>query len=205
MPKLAARILFSKHNANAKPDFCKACTLRKQYKVHSKEPPIDTTNKAKVRLHADFFGGRNLLLGVWSYKYGAIYTYEATWIKFLTTMKSKDAICKESKIFFRKIETFTSKKIQYFWSNNAKKYQLLVFDFEKKVIVWEKSASYTQDQDRVAERSIRTIIEIVCTMLINAKLPTKRCPKAVYTARYITNRLPTKPLQKKTICKARPK
>ena len=66
------------------------------------------------------------------------------------TMKSQDTICDKSKILFRKIETFTSKKMQYFWSDNAGKYQLLMLYFEENGIIEEKSAPYTQDQEGVA-------------------------------------------------------
>ena len=196
--KLATGIFFSKDNANKDLNFCEACTLGKQHKVHSKESPVDTTDKPGVRLHADLFGGGNTLPGIAGYRYGAILTDEATRMRFPMTMKSKDAICDESKILFRKIETFTGRKMQYFRSDDAGEYQLLVPYFEEKGIIWEKSAPYAQDQDGVTKHSIRTIIERACTMLINAGLPAKLWPEALSAACYITNRLPTKALQGKT-------
>lgn len=47
---------------------------------------------------------------------------------------------------------------------------MLVFYFEKKCIIEKKSAFYIKDQENVAKLFIYTIIEIVCTMYINAKL-----------------------------------
>ncbi len=111
---MATGISFLKDDTNTEPVFCKACTLGKQHKVHSKEPPINTTDKPGVRLHADLFGGGNTLPGVGGYRYGGILTDEATRMRFPMTMKSKDAICDESKIFFNKIETYTGRKMQYF-------------------------------------------------------------------------------------------
>lgn len=93
MPKMATGISFLKDSTNMEPDFCEACTLGKLHKVHSKEPPIDTTDEPGVRLHADLFGGRNILPGVGGYQYGAILMDEATRMRFPMTMKSKDAIC----------------------------------------------------------------------------------------------------------------
>lgn len=58
------------------------------------------------------------------------------------TIKSKNRIYKESKIVLIKIETYTNKKMQYLWSNDIRKYQLLVFYFEKKNFIWEKSSFY---------------------------------------------------------------
>lgn len=203
MPEMATGISFVKDSTSTtEPEFCEACTLGKQYKMHSKEPPIDTTDKPGVRIHADLFGGRNKLPGVGGYRYGAILTDEATRMRFPMTIKSKDGICGESKIVFNKIETYTGKKMQYFWSDDAEKYQLLVPYFDEKRIIWEKSAPYAQDQDGVAERSIRTIIKRARTMLIYAGLSAKLWPEALSAACYITNRLPTKALHGKTPYKA---
>ena len=83
--------------------------------------------------------------GVGGYQYGAIFTNKVTSMRFLIIVKSKNVICNKSKIVFNKIKIYTGMKIQYFWSNNAKKYQLLVSYFEKKDIIREKSASYIQN------------------------------------------------------------
>ncbi len=78
MPKMATGIPFLKNDTNTEPDFWEACTLGKQNKVYSKEPPIATTNKPGVHLHADLFGGGNTLPGVGGYRYGGVLTDEAT-------------------------------------------------------------------------------------------------------------------------------
>ena len=197
MLKLATRISFVKDSIT-EPEFCEACTLGKQHKVHSKEPPIDTTDEPRARIHADLFGGGNTLPGIGGYWYEAILTNKATRIRFTMTIKSKNRICKESTMVFSKIETYTGKKMQYFRLDNAGEYQLLVPYFEKKCIIWEKSAPYAQDQDGVVERSIRTIIEKARTMLIHAGLPSKLWPETLLTACYITNRLLTKAFEGKT-------
>ena len=111
MPKLVTGILFSKNNANKDLNFCKACTLGKQHNVYSKKSPVDTTDKPEIHLHADLFGGGNTLPGIAGYRFGAIFTDEATWMRFPMTIKSKDAICDKSKILFRKIEIFTGRKM----------------------------------------------------------------------------------------------
>lgn len=74
--------------------------------MHIKEPPIDVSDEAGIRLYANFIGGGNKLPGIGSYRYGALHTHEATRIRFAMTMKSKDAICEESKAIFNKIETY---------------------------------------------------------------------------------------------------
>lgn len=123
-------------------------------------------------------------------------------MKFPLTIKSKDAICQEKKIVFNKIETYTGKRMQYFWSDNAGEYHLLVPYFDKKKIIWEKSDSYSQDQNGIVEQPIRTIIEKARTMLIYAGLSSKLQPETLLTVTYITNRLPIKALQEKTLFEA---
>lgn len=115
-------ILFSKNDANIKPDFYKACTLVKQHKLYNKKPSINTTDKSRVRLYLDLFSERILLLGIGDYKYGAILKNKASQIRFLMTMKLKNVICIKNKIRFREIEIFTNRKMQYFWSDKAEKY-----------------------------------------------------------------------------------
>ena len=125
MPKLATGIFFVK-DSTIEPEFCEVYILSKQHKVHSKEPPIDTTDEPVVRIYADLFGRGNILPDVGDYQYGAILTDEAIRMRFPMTIKSKDGICEENKIVFNKIETYTSKKMQYFRSDDAGEYQLLV-------------------------------------------------------------------------------
>ena len=186
--------MLSKDNTNKNLKLCETITLGKHYKVYSKKSSIGITKKTGVRLYIDLFGGRNTLLSVGNYRYGAILMNEATRMRFSMTMKSKNVICDKSKIFFGKIETFTDRKIQYFRSDNVEEYQLFMFYFEEKDIIWEKSGPYAQDQEGVVERSIRTIIERACTMLIITGLPAKFYLEALSAVCYITNRLLTKDL-----------
>lgn len=154
MLKLANRIWFSKKNVNTKPDFYEACTWSTHYKVHNEKTSVDITYKPRVCLNADLFDGKNILLAIGNYRYETILTDEAIQMRFSMTMQSKNIICDESKHFFRKIETLMGRKIQYFQSDNAREYQLLVLYFEKKNIIWKKSTCYALDQDKIAQCSI---------------------------------------------------
>lgn len=113
IPKMTTRISFLKDN-KTEPEFCEAYILGKQHKMHSKEPPIDIISEFGIRLHADFFVGGYILPVVRDYQYKAILTDESIRMTFSMTVKLKDAICKEDKIIFNKIETYMGKKMQYF-------------------------------------------------------------------------------------------
>ncbi len=73
------------------------------------------------------------------------------------TLKSKDAICKELGTIFNQVKTQTEQDLKYFRSDDAGEYHGLQPTLKEKSILWEKSAPYTQDQDGVSERSIRTV------------------------------------------------
>nr|GEW30824.1 hypothetical protein [Tanacetum cinerariifolium] len=86
-----------------------------------------------------------------------------------------------------------------------KSYFLVVIDdfhrfswfYEDKGIKREYSVARTPQQNRVAERKNRTLIEAARTMLIDSKLPTTFWAEAVNTACYVLNRaLMTKPHNK---------
>jgi hypothetical protein len=59
-------------------------------------------------------------------------------------------------------------------------------------ITFEPSAPYTQNQNGVSERAIRTIVEKARSILLNAKLSKGFWEEAVRTAVYLKNRSPTR-------------
>ena len=69
-------------------------------------------------------------------------------------------------------------------------------------ISYEPAAPYTQNQNGVSERKIRTVVERARTMLLEARLHERFWADAVATAVYILNRSPTKVLAGKTPFKA---
>ena len=142
---MATKISFVKDSTSTtKPEFYKAYILGKQHKVHSKKSIIDITDEPGVRIHEDLFDNRNILSDIGGYWYWAIFINEAIRMRFFMIIKSKDSIYEESKIVFNKNETYKGKRIQYFRLDDTKKYQLLVPYFDKKEIIWKKSALYAQ-------------------------------------------------------------
>ncbi len=53
----------------------------------------------------------------------------------------------------------------------------------------------TPEQNGTAERMNRTVVEMVCSMLIDSKLPQKFWGEALSTVVYLTNRSPTKAVE----------
>ena len=183
---------------DTKISFCEVCALGKQHKVHSKEPATHKATLPGERLHNVLFGGGNTLPGVGGYRYGSVVIDDATRTRFPIVLKTKDEICDELPKVINRIETETGRPVKALRTDDGGEYERLQPYLDQKGIVREKSAPYAQDQDGVAERSIRTILERARTMMIHTKLPHHLWPKVISAACYITNRLPTKALDGKT-------
>lgn len=174
--------------------FCESCVLGKQHKVHSKKPPTHRAKLPGERLHNDLFGGGNTLPAVGGYRYGSVIIDDATRTRFPILLKTKDGICDEIPTIINRIEVQTGRPVKALQTDDGKEFKRLETFFKEKGITHETSAAYAQDQDGVAERSIRTILERAKTMMIHANLPHSLWPEAISAACYITNRLPTKAL-----------
>lgn len=67
----------------------------------------------------------------------------------------------------------------------------------EKGLVHQTSCAYTPEQNGVAERKNRFILEITRAIMLDSKVPNHFWPEAVATSVYLLNRLPTKALDLK--------
>ncbi|GKB69518.1 putative ribonuclease H-like domain-containing protein [Tanacetum coccineum] len=119
-----------------------------------------------------------------------------TWVFFLATTDETSGILKS---FITEIENLVDKKVKVIRCDNGTEFKNRVMsDFcEKKGIKREYSVARTPQQNGVAERRNRTLIEAARTMLADSKLPTTFWAEAVNTACYVQNRvLVVKPYNK---------
>ncbi|GKB51138.1 putative ribonuclease H-like domain-containing protein [Tanacetum coccineum] len=111
-----------------------------------------------------------------------------TWVFFLS---SKDETSKILKNFIKEIENLMDKKVKIIRSDNGTEFKNKVMDdfWREKGIKREYSVARTPQQNGVAERRNRTLIEAARTMLADSKLPTTFWVEAVSTACYVQNRV----------------
>ncbi|GJV79035.1 putative ribonuclease H-like domain-containing protein [Tanacetum coccineum] len=111
-----------------------------------------------------------------------------TWVFFLTT---KDETSEILKNFIKEIENLVDKKVKIIRSDNGTEFKNKVMDdfCREKGIKREYSVARTPQQNGVAERRNRTLIEAARTMLADSKLPTTFWAEAVSTACYVQNRV----------------
>ncbi|GKB62918.1 putative ribonuclease H-like domain-containing protein [Tanacetum coccineum] len=111
-----------------------------------------------------------------------------TWVFFLATKDETSGILKS---FITEIENLVDKKVKIIRCDNGTEFKNRVMSefCEKKGIKREFSVARTPQQNGVAERRNRTLIEAARTMLADSKLPTTFWAEAVNTACYVQNRV----------------
>ncbi|GKA87713.1 retrovirus-related pol polyprotein from transposon TNT 1-94 [Tanacetum coccineum] len=119
-----------------------------------------------------------------------------SWVFFLAT---KDEISGILKSFITRVENLIDQRVKVIRCDNGTEFKNKEMNqfCERKGIKREFSVARTPQQNGVAERKNRTLIEAARTMLADSKLPTTFWAEAVNTACYVQNRvLVTKPHNK---------
>ncbi|GJU69474.1 putative ribonuclease H-like domain-containing protein, partial [Tanacetum coccineum] len=104
---------------------------------------------------------------------------------------TKDETSEILKKFIKEIENLVDKKVKIIESDNGTEFKNKVLDdfCREKGIKKEYSVARTPQQNSVAERRNKTLIETARTMLAESKLPTTFWAEAVSTACYVENRV----------------
>ncbi len=107
-------------------------------------------------------------------------------------MKGKDEQVKCFKLFHALFTTHFGMKIQPFKCDNGGEFSSKQFkDFcSQKGILIQYSTPYTPQQNGLAERKNRTLVEKARTMLNSSKLDKVYCGDALLTATHLHNRSP---------------
>ncbi|GJU49641.1 putative ribonuclease H-like domain-containing protein [Tanacetum coccineum] len=119
----------------------------------------------------------------------ASYDYSRfTWVFFLAT---KDETSDILKSFITGIENLSKHEVKIIRCDNGTEFKNKEMNqfCERKGIMRQLNVARTPQQNRVAERRNRTLIETARTMLVDSKLPTTFWAEAVNTACYVQNRV----------------
>ncbi|GKB05375.1 putative ribonuclease H-like domain-containing protein [Tanacetum coccineum] len=169
---------------------CVFCLKGKQHRASCKSKVLNPITKPLLMLHIDLFGP-NFMSSLMHKKYCLVVTdnySRFTWVFFLAT---KDQTSEILKNFIKEIENLVDKKVKIIRCDNETKFKNKVMDdfCKEKGISREYSIARTPQQNGVAERRNRILIEAARTMLANSKLPTTFWAEAVSTACYVHNRV----------------
>ncbi|CAL2271591.1 unnamed protein product [Prunus armeniaca] len=161
-------------------DVCEGCVLGKQCREAF---PREATTRALTPLeliHSDICGPMQIVT-----KAGNRHKSEA-----LTVFKK----------FKATVELQSGYKLKKLRSDRGGEYTLVEFDSfcEDVGIERQLTTPYTPQQNGVAERKNRTIVEMAKCLMLEKKIPFDFWAEAVNISMYILNRCPTKALSKKT-------
>ena len=97
------------------------------------------------------------------------------------------------KVFLALIETQFSTKIKILRSDSGGEYMSNEFQFflQSHGNISQRSCPFTPQQNGVAERKNRHLLDVVCTLLIESCVPSHFWCEALSTAVYLINRLPS--------------
>ncbi|GJT03945.1 retrovirus-related pol polyprotein from transposon TNT 1-94 [Tanacetum coccineum] len=167
----------------------KACEKRKHHRASFKRKRSIFINKSLHLLHMDLFGPvKPQTISHNKYTFVIVDEYSRyTWV-FCLNKKSHVADCIMS--FIKKMKNLNEVRVKKLRSDNGTEFrnQKLEEFYDEKGISQNFSSPCTPEQNGVAQRKNRTLIEAARTMLNSAKLPKQFCGEAVNTACYTQNR-----------------
>ncbi|WJX42094.1 hypothetical protein P8452_29365 [Trifolium repens] len=195
--ELAKQGLLGKEKLN-KLDFCDNCTLGKQHKVkfgvgvHKSSRPFEY-------VHSDLWGPASVSThGGGSYFLSIIDDYSRrVWVHII---KNKSDTFEKFKEWHTLIENQTGTKLKVLRTDNGLEFVSEQFNefCRNKGIKRHRTVAYTPQQNGLAERMNRTLLERVRCMLLGAGLPKSFWGEAVSTAAYLINRCPSTGIDLKT-------
>ena len=180
-------------------DDCIACKKGKQTRKSHPPKMLNSIRLPLERLHMDLFGPVNVK-SISGDLYCLVVTDDFTRFSWVVCLERKDQTFKSLMMLFKKMETVYKPPIRRIRSDNGTEFKNnKMYEFcNEKGILHEFSAPYTPQQNGVAERKNRTLIETARTMLADSKLPIYFWSEAVSAACYTLNRVLTVKKYKKT-------
>ncbi|GJV92214.1 putative ribonuclease H-like domain-containing protein [Tanacetum coccineum] len=177
---------------------CVACQKGKQDRASYKSKTVSSISQPLHMLHMDLFG-LTFVKRLMKKMYCIVVTDDYSrfsWVFFLATKDETSGILKS---FITGVENLIDQMGKVIRCDNGTEFKNKEMNqfCERKGIKREFSIVRTPQQNRVAERKNRTLIEAGRTMLADSKLPTTFWAEAVNTACYVQNMvIVTKPHNK---------
>ncbi|GJR17002.1 ribonuclease H-like domain-containing protein [Tanacetum coccineum] len=169
---------------------CVACLKGKQHRVSCKTKAFSPITNPLFMLDMDLFCP-TFVSSLMHKKYCLVITNDYSRFSWVFFLRTKDETSEILKNFIKEIENLVDKKVKIIRSDNGIEFKNHVMDefCREKGIKREYSIARTPQQNGIAERKNRTLIEAARTMLADFKLPTTFWTEAVSTACYVQNRV----------------
>jgi hypothetical protein len=170
-------------------DQCDACAQGKSVQKVNKVAATRATTKLE-RVHMDFWGPVTPSIG--NAAYMLTLTDDFTRKVWIITSPTRASIASSFPIWRKQVELQSGCKLKSLRMDNAAEFLKLAKNLESEGVYAETTVVYTPNQNGVAERLNRTLIQRTKVMLIDADLPQCVWAEAAAAAAYLHNRSPTK-------------
>lgn len=173
---------------------CEACILGKHCRtVFSKSSTV--YERCFDLVHSDVW--TSPCLSRENHKYFVTFIDEKSKYTWITLLPSKDRVLEAFINFQSYVSNHYNAKIKFFRSDNGGEYTSKSFKqfLNQHGIVHQTSCPYTPQQNGVAERKNRHLMEVARAMMFHTNVPKRFWGDAVVTACYLINRIPTRILQ----------
>lgn len=178
------------------------CVICHTNKISELPFPGEATNSAKEileRVHSDICGPFRTRALCGAYYFATFIDEKSRYVK-VYPLKSRDEIGKVFKEYKLFVENQCNRKIKCIRTDNAKEY--VGGDFAKTVkesgILHQTSVARCPQQNGIAERANRTLVEMTRCLLNDSKMPDSLWVEALQTANYLRNRSLTRSIKSMT-------
>lgn len=184
------------YNSSRDLGFCKSCIGGKQHRSPFSHSERQTGDLLEL-VHSDVCG-KISDKSVGGAQYFLTFTDDKSRYSWVYIIKTKDQVFQYFLEWKALVEKATKRKIRTLRTDNGGEYTSSQFADYLKVegIRHELTVPKTPQQNGVAERLNRTLVEMARSMLLDSKLPKKFWGEAISTAVYLKNRTPVKALNK---------
>ncbi|CAL2253605.1 unnamed protein product [Prunus armeniaca] len=170
---------------------CDICELAKSHRV----PFPLSSHKSLVPfslVHSDVWGLTKITTP-WGAQWFVTFIDDCTRMTWVSLLTTKGEVSSKFQQFYQMVETQFHTRIQVLRSDNGGEF--LNHDLNQFLqdhdIIHQSSCPHTPQQNGVAERKNRYLLEVVRASLFGAKMPRPFWGEAVLSATYIINRIPS--------------
>lgn len=190
------QILFPNLSNKTLSDFhCNSCQFGKQVRNSYHSHSYQSSSPFSL-IHSDVWGPSKVVTGSKA-RWFVTFIDDHTRLTWVALMKDKSEVLPIFKNFFHFVHTQFQTSIQVLRSDNGREYLNSNFKLflTQNGIHHQTSCVYTPQQNGVAERKNRHLLEVARTIMFESNVPSRFWGDAVLTSAYLINRMPSKILK----------
>ena len=181
------------YDATKEINFCESCVKGKHHRTQFPTSGGKRSEEPLGLVHSDLCGKMNAesLSGA---EYFLTFIDDRTRYVWVYILKRKDQVFERFQEWKALVEKSTGRKLKVLRTDSGGEYTSAEFEayLRKEGVRHELTVPKTPEQNGVAERMNRTLVETMRSMLADSKLPPRFWAEALTTAVYLRNRSPTK-------------